>query len=79
LSSVQGDWSAASAEASIRDFAQAGGHKLGAVAQPLRAALTGAALRPACSTCLPCWAARKAWRALEIKSIRSELAQEDWH
>jgi len=46
LSSVQGDWSAASAEASIRDFAQAGGHKLGAVAQPLRAALTGRSTSP---------------------------------
>ncbi|TPL51370.1 glutamate--tRNA ligase [Mesorhizobium sp. B2-4-6] len=46
LSAVEGDWSAASAEASIRDFAQAGGHKLGAVAQPLRAALTGRSTSP---------------------------------
>ncbi|RVD59217.1 glutamate--tRNA ligase [Mesorhizobium sp. M2D.F.Ca.ET.185.01.1.1] len=46
LSSVQGEWNAASAEASIREFAQAGGHKLGAVAQPLRAALTGRSTSP---------------------------------
>ncbi|MBZ9847698.1 glutamate--tRNA ligase [Mesorhizobium sp. CA14] len=46
LSSIQGDWSAASAETSIREFAQAGGHKLGAVAQPLRAALTGRSTSP---------------------------------
>ena len=46
LSSVQGEWSAASAEASIRTFAQAGGYKLGAVAQPLRAALTGRSTSP---------------------------------
>ena len=29
-----------------RDFATAGGHKLGAVAQPLRAALTGRSTSP---------------------------------
>ncbi|TIV57873.1 glutamate--tRNA ligase [Mesorhizobium sp.] len=46
LSSVQGEWSPASAEASIREFAQAGGYKLGAVAQPLRAALTGRSTSP---------------------------------
>ncbi|WP_201410062.1 glutamate--tRNA ligase [Mesorhizobium sp. J8] len=46
LSSIHGDWSAASAEAAIREFAQAGGHKLGAVAQPLRAALTGRSTSP---------------------------------
>ncbi|SFP76784.1 glutamyl-tRNA synthetase [Mesorhizobium sp. NFR06] len=46
LSSIEGDWNAASAEASIRVFAQAGGHKLGAVAQPLRAALTGRSTSP---------------------------------
>jgi glutamyl-tRNA synthetase len=46
LGAVSGDWSAASAEAAIRDFAQAGGHKLGAVAQPLRAALTGRSTSP---------------------------------
>ena len=39
LSGVAGEWTAATAEAAIRDFATASGHKLGAVAQPLRAAL----------------------------------------
>ncbi|MDX8434313.1 glutamate--tRNA ligase [Mesorhizobium abyssinicae] len=46
LTAVSGDWTAATAEAAIRDFAQAGGHKLGAVAQPLRAALTGRSTSP---------------------------------
>ena len=46
LGAISGDWTAAMAEASIRDFAQAGGHKLGAVAQPLRAALTGRSTSP---------------------------------
>ncbi|RUW73304.1 MULTISPECIES: glutamate--tRNA ligase [unclassified Mesorhizobium] len=46
LTAVSGDWTAAAAEAAIRDFAQAGGHKLGAVAQPLRAALTGRSTSP---------------------------------
>ena len=46
LTAVSGDWTAAAAEAAIREFAQAGGHKLGAVAQPLRAALTGRSTSP---------------------------------
>jgi glutamyl-tRNA synthetase len=46
LGGVSGDWTAASAEAAIREFATAGGHKLGAVAQPLRAALTGKSTSP---------------------------------
>ncbi|PBC04795.1 glutamate--tRNA ligase [Mesorhizobium sp. WSM3860] len=46
LAAISGGWSAATAEAAIRDFAQAGGHKLGAVAQPLRAALTGRSTSP---------------------------------
>ena len=50
------------------------GLKLGAVAQPLRAALTGEAPRPACSTCSRCSAATKAWHASPIKSIRSMIA-----
>ena len=41
-----GDWSAQIAEAAIRAFAEAKGHKLGAVAQPLRAALTGKTTSP---------------------------------
>ena len=46
LQTVSGDWSAAAAEAAVREFATAGGHKLGAVAQPLRAALTGRSTSP---------------------------------
>ncbi|ESZ56683.1 glutamate--tRNA ligase [Mesorhizobium sp. C120A] len=46
LQTVPGDWSAAAAEAAVREFAAAGGHKLGAVAQPLRAALTGRSTSP---------------------------------
>ncbi|MDG4881491.1 glutamate--tRNA ligase [Mesorhizobium sp. WSM4884] len=46
LAAVAGEWNAAAAEAAIRDFARTGGHKLGAVAQPLRAALTGRSTSP---------------------------------
>lgn len=46
LKSLSGDWTAATAEAAIRDYATAGSHKLGAVAQPLRAALTGKSTSP---------------------------------
>jgi glutamyl-tRNA synthetase len=46
LQAVSGEWTAATAEAAIRVFAEAGGHKLGAVAQPLRAALTGKSTSP---------------------------------
>jgi glutamyl-tRNA synthetase len=40
------DWSAASTEARIRQFAENEGRKLGQVAQPLRAALTGRSVSP---------------------------------
>jgi glutamyl-tRNA synthetase len=40
------DWSGPALEAAARDFAEANGAKLGAVAQPLRAALTGKASSP---------------------------------
>jgi glutamyl-tRNA synthetase len=40
------DWSAAALEEAARTFAQEGGLKLGQVAQPLRAALTGRAASP---------------------------------
>ena len=40
------DWSAAAAEGAVRAFAEATGAKLGQVAQPLRAALTGRATSP---------------------------------
>ena len=46
LEAVTDDWSPAATEAAIRAFAERGGHKLGAVAQPLRAALTGKATSP---------------------------------
>ena len=46
LSGVSGEWTAASAEAAIRELATAQNLKLGAVAQPLRAALTGRATSP---------------------------------
>jgi glutamyl-tRNA synthetase len=40
------EWSAASAETVVRSYAEEEGAKLGAVAQPLRAALTGRATSP---------------------------------
>ena len=46
LSGIDGEWTAATTEAKIRDFAVQDGHKLGAVAQPLRAALTGKSTSP---------------------------------
>ena len=46
LEEVSGEWSAASTEAAIRDFAAQNDLKLGGVAQPLRAALTGRSTSP---------------------------------
>ena len=40
------DWNAATAEAVVRPYAERAGLKLGAVAQPLRAALTGRTTSP---------------------------------
>jgi glutamyl-tRNA synthetase len=40
------EWTAAAAEAAVRDFAEETGTKLGQVAQPLRAALTGRLTSP---------------------------------
>ena len=40
------DWTAASAEAAVRAYAEEEGAKLGIVAQPLRAALTGRSTSP---------------------------------
>jgi glutamyl-tRNA synthetase len=40
------DWTAGALEASIRSFAEARSYKLGAIAQPLRAALTGSSVSP---------------------------------
>src|SRR6185295_10761027 len=45
LEAVQ-DWAAPALEAAVRTFAEVGGHKLGKVAQPLRAALTGRSVSP---------------------------------
>ena len=42
----QADWTEAALEAAIRAFIEAEGVKLGAVAQPLRAALAGAVTSP---------------------------------
>jgi glutamyl-tRNA synthetase len=46
LQAVTGEWNATSTEAAIREFATANGLKLGAAAQPLRAALTGRSTSP---------------------------------
>jgi glutamyl-tRNA synthetase len=47
LSAVDADgWRAANLETIVKSYAEAGGHKLGAIAQPLRAALTGRAVSP---------------------------------
>jgi glutamyl-tRNA synthetase len=40
------EWDAASLEAAVREVAEAGGVKLGKLAQPLRAALTGRTTSP---------------------------------
>jgi len=40
------DWEASVLEAMIRAYAEQSGHKLGAVAQPMRAALTGGTVSP---------------------------------
>ncbi len=46
LSAINSEWSAASTEAAIREFTTNKSIKLGAVAQPLRAALTGKSISP---------------------------------
>jgi len=46
LNAVSGEWNASSTEAAIRTFAEEKSFKLGAVAQPLRAALTGRTTSP---------------------------------
>jgi glutamyl-tRNA synthetase len=46
LRAINGEWTAAAAEAAIRAYAEHNGLKLGAVAQPLRAALTGRSTSP---------------------------------
>jgi len=46
LRTLNDEWTTAAAEAAIRAYAEKAGLKLGAVAQPLRAALTGRATSP---------------------------------
>ncbi|RUM99376.1 glutamate--tRNA ligase [Pseudaminobacter arsenicus] len=46
LAALTGEWNAAAVEAAIREFANENGLKLGAVAQPLRVALTGKTTSP---------------------------------
>jgi glutamyl-tRNA synthetase len=46
LKEIEGDWNVPALEARIREFAAANSLKLGAVAQPLRAALTGKSTSP---------------------------------
>ncbi len=46
LNALDGDWTASATEGAIRAFAEEKGVKLGAVAQPLRAALTGRTTSP---------------------------------
>ena len=46
LEAVSGDWSAETTEAAVRAYVADSGVKLGAVAQPLRAALTGRTVSP---------------------------------
>lgn len=46
LSAVSGEWTSRSTEEAVREFAMASGIKLGAAAQPLRAALTGRSTSP---------------------------------
>jgi len=46
LIEANADWTAAAIEADVRAFADKSGLKLGAVAQPLRAALTGRTTSP---------------------------------
>ena len=46
LEAITGDWNAATTESAIRAYVAETGLKLGAVAQPLRAALTGRSTSP---------------------------------
>ena len=58
-------------EAAVRAFAEREGVKLGAVAQPMRAALTGSASSPPIFDVMAAWAARKPLPGLQIRSLRS--------
>ena len=60
-------WTARSTENAVRAFAERKDIKLGAVAQPLRAALTGRTTSPGIFEVLRCWASRKVSPALPIR------------
>ena len=64
------DWKAASTEAAVRDYAAETNIKLGDVAQPLRAALTGRATSPVFLTFLRCSAGRRASPVCKIRRSR---------
>ncbi len=61
------EWTAAAADAAVRAEAEARGVKLGALAQPLRAALTGRTTSPGIFDVLEVLGARRALRALPIR------------
>ncbi len=61
-------WTAEATEQAVRGFAEQRGAKLGAVAQPLRAALTGRTTSPGIFEVLNrARQGRKAWRGLPIR------------
>jgi len=63
-------WNAETTEAAMRTFAEQNGLKLGAVAQPLRVALTGRTTSPGFSTCSRCWAAWNVWPGSPISPLQ---------
>ena len=61
-------------DAAVRAYAEEAGLKLGKVAQPLRAALTGRSTSPGIFDVLePCLAARRPWRASAIRPASPNL------
>ncbi len=67
------DWSPGGLEACLKAFAEDSGLKLGKVAQPLRAALTGRTTSPESSMCYMCLAKRSRSRASRIKPWSANL------
>jgi glutamyl-tRNA synthetase len=63
------DFSAPALDAALRDFAAASGRKLGQVAQPIRAALTGSTTSPGIDVTLAALGRDEALRRLEAASI----------
>lgn len=62
-----GGWDTEALEAAVRRVAEDAGVKLGQVAQPLRAALTGRRTSPESSMCSACSGAPRAWGASPTK------------